>query len=109
MGWAAIIAALIQLLGPIIADWLKKCMESRLRRTANGPAPAESFANEGEAASALIDGVIASLPWYAYMRRSALRALKRVAITADGKVRTEPLTATEIAEARDLAAAIENE
>lgn len=108
MGWAAIITALIELLGPLLADWLKKCTEERFAQAAAELPDADTFANEGEAAAALFDRTIADLPRLAFVRRAALRRAKAVSIEGK-KIRTRPLSAAEIAEGRDLVGGVRGE
>lgn len=103
---AAIIASLLSIFGPVLADWLKKCLEERLNDAAAGLPPAASFATEGAAVEALFDAAIDNLPRWAFIRRRSLERMKAASVTADGKLRTAPLTAEELREARDIVGAI---
>lgn len=100
--------AILELLGPLLQDWLKKCTEERLNQAAAELPDADTFANEGEAAAALFDRAIADLPRLAFVRRAALRRAKAVSIEGK-KIRTRPLTASEIAEGRDLVGGVRGE
>jgi len=108
MNWAAIIAALMEVFGPILQDWLKDCTAERLNRAAAELPPAETFGSDAAATVAMFDEAIASLPRLAFVRRTGLRRMKAAAIV-DGKVRRAPLTAHEIAEARDIVGGVRNE
>jgi hypothetical protein len=108
VGWLAIISALLTIFGPLIADWLKGCLEERLNEAAASLPPAETYASEGDASDALFDEAIRGLPRFAFARRAALRRAKAAAREGDG-IRTAPLTAAELDEARDLVGAVKNE
>ncbi len=82
MEWVAIIAALMQVFGPILAEWLKKCMEERMEEAAKNLPVASSFASEADAADALFDEMIAGLPRFAFIRRAAFRRMKQAAISS---------------------------
>ena len=119
MGWAAIIAALLEFLGPLVQEWIKKCTEERLEEAALDLTPVDSFGGAEAATAALLDAAIADLPRRAFVRRQALRRLKAATAQrfADGSVEvgpttmkfTKPLTADELSEARDLCGAIRSE
>lgn len=108
MGWASIVAALLAIFGPLISDWLKECTEEKLSDAADNLPEPSTFGSEGEATAALFDEAIARLPRLAFVRRAALRRMKAASIV-DGKLRTAPLTAEEIAEARDLVGGVRQE
>lgn len=108
MGWAAIITALIELFGPLLANWLKECTEERLSNAAAELPDADSYASEGEAAAALFDRAISDLPRLAHVRRAALRRAKAIAVEGK-KIRTRPLTAAEMVEGRDLVGGVRGE
>ncbi len=108
MGWAAIIAAILEVFGPILASWLKDCSKDKLTDAASSLPDPITFATEGAATAALFDEAISNLPRLAFIRRAALRRMKSAAIV-DGKLRRTPLTADEIAEARDLVGAVRND
>jgi hypothetical protein len=103
MGWAAIIAALIRVLGPVLADWLEGCTKERLENAAAKLPAADTFASEGEAAAAVFDRAIKDLPRWAKWRRKALARAKEVAVQGSA-IRREPLTADEVAEGLALTA-----
>lgn len=99
MGWASIIAALLTIFGPMLIEWLKQWLESRMADAATRLPAVASFGSEGDARDALFDEAIRSLPRFAFARRSLLRRMK--ASAKDGVV--------DEAEFRDLAASAENE
>lgn len=101
MGWAAIITALLQIFGPILGEWLKKWLDSLLNKAAARLPDAETFGSPDAARAALFDEAIASLPRFAFARRSLLRRMR-----AHG---TGELTPDQKAEFCDLAGAAENE
>lgn len=71
MGWQAIIAAILQAVGPLLVEWLKKWLESLLNRSAaNLPAGTES-------AHALLTEAFQSTPRLAFGRRALLRMMLR--------------------------------
>lgn len=108
MGWASIIAALLEVFGPILQDWLKECTKERLEDAAADLPDVGSYASEGAAVVAMFDTAIADLPRLAFVRRSALRRMKAASVR-DGKMRRAPLTAEEIREGRDLVGGVRNE
>ena len=108
MGWASLIAVLLELFGPLLADWLKGCTEERLANAAAALPPADTYGSEGEAAAALFDRAIADLPRLAFVRRAALRKAKQVAVQGK-KIRRAKLTAAEVAEGLDFIGAVKGE
>ena len=112
MSWAAVIAALLQVLGPVIADFLKQLLDKWLSRAAETlPAPAGP-ADVGR----LFDAAIERTPRFAFARRSLLRAAKRVAesraaevFATAGAAPLAPLTTAEAAELADAAGAADTE
>lgn len=82
MGWAAIITALLQIFGPILAEWLKKWLDSWLQATAAKLPDAGTYATDGEAQMALFDAAIAGLPRFAFGRRALLRRMRATASDA---------------------------
>lgn len=108
MGWASLIAVILEVLGPILADWLKECSKEKLDEAAGRLPEPGTYANEGAATAALFDEAIRGLPRLAFIRRSALRRAK--AAMVDGtKIRKKPLTPAEIEEGRDLVGAVKGE
>lgn len=95
MGWAAIISAIISIFGPMLAEWLKKWLDSRLADVSQSLPAAESFGSPDLARAALFDAAIDSLPRWAFARRALLRRMKA---HGDG-----PVTGEAAAEFRDLA------
>jgi len=108
MVWTSLIAVLLELFGPLLADWLKGCTEERLANAAAELPPADTYGSEGEAATALFDRAIADLPRLAFVRRAALRRAKAVAVQGK-KIRRAKLTAAEIAEGLDFVGAVKGE
>jgi len=108
MGWFSIVAAILELLGPLLQSWLKDCTEERLANAAAELPPADTYGSEGEAAAALFDKAIADLPRLAFVRRAALRKAKAVAVQGK-KLRPAKLTAAEIAEGLDFVGAVKGE
>ena len=101
MGWAAIIAAVIELFGPLIAEWLRKWLDQKLVMAATLlPSPG---GNEAEAREMLFDAALDSLPRFAFARRTFLRTLRGIA------VRGGPLTPEDGAAVRDAGRAAEEE
>lgn len=96
MAWAAIISALLSIFGPLLLDWLKKWLDSRMVEAAARLPAAETFGSPELARAALFDEVIADLPRFAFGRRALLRRMKATA--ADGT-----MTADEAAEMKGLA------
>lgn len=101
MGWAAIIAVILEIFGPLLAEWLQKWLDSLLNKAASRLPAASSFATEDMARGALFDEAIRSLPRFAFARRAMLRRMKASGLGS--------LTVNEEAEFRDLSAAAENE
>ena len=112
MSWAAVIAALLQVLGPVIADFLKQLLDKWLSRAAESlPAP-EGPGHVGR----LFDAAIERTPRFAFARRNLLRVARRVAesragaiFAAAGGAPLAPLTAAEAAELADAAGAADAE
>jgi len=103
MGWASIVLAIIELLSPLLQEWLKGCTEERLANAAAELPPADTYGSEGEAAAAVFDRAIADLPRWAKWRRNALARAKEVAVQG-AVIRREPLTESEVAEGLALTA-----
>lgn len=84
---AAIILAIVQLFGPIVAKWIQDWLESRLKRAAEQLPPATAFASDGAAASALFDKAIANEWWFNVRARRRLRNAKAHTVdTESGKL-----------------------
>ncbi|HVL15721.1 MAG TPA: hypothetical protein VM529_24325 [Gemmata sp.] len=105
MGWASLIAALIQLLGPVLQEWLKDCTEEKLKEAAAQLPKASTFGSEGAAAAALFDKAIANQKPWALLRRRALKKAKAAAVEGD-KVRRTPLSESEAKAAKKLVGGI---
>jgi hypothetical protein len=120
MGWAAIITALVQLFGPILAEWLKKWLDSLLNSAAARVAAPETFTTPAAATAAMFDEAVSGLPRLAFARRSLLRRLKAAAMPRAGAVfgaagaaaavsAVPAITSDEWVELRDVAGAAEQE
>jgi hypothetical protein len=112
MGWGAIITALLAVFGPLIAEWLRKWIDDRLRVAASQlPAPA-TFTTTGATVAALFDEAIALTPRRAVLRRSLLRVMRTKAVPKADSVLTGnfSLDASDELEVSELATgAAENE
>ncbi len=105
MGWAAIIAAIMEIFGPLLSDWLKECTEDRLSNATADLPPVGEFVSEGAAAYAMFDAAIADLPRFAFIRRRALERMRDRTVEG-AAIRRTPLTADELREARDIVRAV---
>lgn len=101
MGWAAIIAAIMQVFGPLLAEWLQKWLDSLLNKSAARLPTLSSFNTAEAAKGALLDEAISSLPRLAFARRAMLRRMKSMSVNSASD--------EDVAELRDIAAAAENE
>src|SRR5688572_7416325 len=108
MGWITIVASILELLGPIIQDLLKNCMEDQLNDAAADLPAVETYDSEGQAAEALFNQAIANLPFWARFRKRAMRRAKAVAVEGD-KVRRAALTEAEIREGFGLVGGVRAE
>ncbi len=113
MTWAALIAALIEVFGPILVEWLKRWLEDRLKTAATHLPEPTSFAHHSAPPAALFDKAISLLPPLAFARRTLLRRLRASAVKrADALMSGQAvavLTADERAELREAAGAAGNE
>lgn len=82
MGWSAIIAVIIQTLGPVLMEWLKKWLESRLQKAAGKLGEGAGFLSESAQQGALFDQAIDDLPRFALVRRMFLRSCRQAAVNA---------------------------
>lgn len=110
MGWAALITMLIQVFGPILIEWLKKWLESRLSAAAEKLPAFATYGSEHEARDAMFNQAIADLPRLAFARRAMLRRMKAAAATA-GVTSTDPgrVSSDDLVELVDLAGAANDE
>jgi hypothetical protein len=76
MGWAAIIAAIIELFGPMLKEWLQKWLESRLKKAAERVNVADFGTDERAAKVALLTQAIEDTPRWMPARRMLLRRMK---------------------------------
>lgn len=103
MSWAAVIAAILEIIGPVIAEWLKRWLEDRLNRAATRlPPPGNLPGGEGEARRTLLSAALDGLPRTAFARRTFLRVLLSLPVD-------RPPTALEMAALGDAGAAAEAE
>ena len=110
MTWAAIITAIIQIFGPMLAEWLKKWLDSWLNKAAaemtGGPNGVAEVAGEAFAACELLDKAIQMLPRFAFGRRALLRRIRGY-VFANG-LNCNP-TGYDLAELAELAKLAEND
>jgi hypothetical protein len=76
MGWAAIIAAIIELFGPLLKEWITKWIEGRLKKASERINVADFGDDERAAKVALLTVAIEDLPRWAKARRMLLRRMK---------------------------------
>lgn len=70
MGWSAIIAAILQAVGPLLAEWLKKWLDSLLNRAA-------AELDEEPEPHLLLSKAFELTPRRAFARRALLRTMMR--------------------------------
>lgn len=102
MTWAAIIAALIDVLGPLLIEWLKQWLSAKLNAAAAGI----DLGRQADAAvGELFDEAIRQTPRFALPRRLLLRRLRAVAVAKAPAVMaaTFTLSPSEAAEIREVA------
>ena len=79
--WVTIIAGLIEVFGPVLADWLKAFLAHLFTRAAAElPAP-ETFGGADKAHSALCGKALDLLPRRAVLRRLLVREIRRAGPT----------------------------
>jgi len=94
MGWAAAIAALLQIFGPFLKDLLEKLLDRWLNKAAALLPEPGTFESDADRDVALIEKALDVLPWIAPLKRRILLRMLPVA-----KSRTlDPETAEELAE-----------
>jgi hypothetical protein len=108
MAWVTIIATVLELLGPVLQDLLKNCMEDQLNDAAADLPAAETYGSDGLAAEALFEKAIANLPFWARFRKRALRRAKAVAVQGN-TLRAYPLSESEIREGFALVGSVRAE
>lgn len=119
MNWASVITLIVQMLGPVLSDFLQKLLESLLKKVSGGlPAPSTGDAQPADVqVRHLFDAALERLPRFAFARRSLLWGCRRVAVAhaaevfaaAAGSAGVPQLTGAEAAELRDAAGACEAE
>jgi hypothetical protein len=107
MSWAAIIASLLEVLGPLLVEWVKQWLHAKLADAARESDPAANLPAEVQV-GAVFDEAIAQTPRYARIRRALLRRLKAIAVQKAAGVMssTVTLSQSEIDEVWELAQAI---
>jgi hypothetical protein len=109
MGWAAIIAVLLQIFGPLLAEWIKKWFDSHLRHAAALLPEPSFYADEPAARDALFEKAVATTrnP----LRRLLLRRIARHAAALDVRAGDTAYTppAAVVEELGDIAGAIETD
>ena len=88
MGWAAIITALLQIFGPMLAEWLKQWLDSWLNKAAARMGDAVAYGDDAARTEALLTKAIDMLPFWALARKSLLRRMRAIdtrAITQEEK------------------------
>ena len=82
MGWASLLIALLDWLGPILVKLVQDWLRRRLEMAAEALPAMETYGTEAEARDALFDRAIADLPPWANQRRKFLRRAKVAAAVA---------------------------
>lgn len=104
--WPTIIATLIEVLGPLLVEWLKQWLSAKLTAASQvvsvGAGPAE------QAVGALFDEAVAQTPRRAVLRRALLRRVKAAAVARAPQVMaaTFSLSPAEAEEIRELATGV---
>jgi len=80
MGWISIVTLLVQIFGPLIADWLKRRMEDRLKKAASSMPAMVSFGSAGDGVAALFDRALADTPLILVGERRMLKAARKAAL-----------------------------
>ena len=82
MGWAAIISAIIDLVGPYLLKWIKDWLQYWLERTTEQPSLKDLLPTEItiEVVNRLFDQAIQDLPVIAFTKRLLLRTVKDLVI-----------------------------
>lgn len=106
MGWAAIISAILAIVGPLIAEWLKKWLESRLHKVAERM-PFVSFGDDQAAAIALLERAVEDTSRFMFAKRMVLRRALAAVRRPNGL--TAPLSPEDAAELADVAALADDE
>ena len=77
MNWAGIIAAILELVGPLLAKWLKEWLDKLLNRVAArlGPLSAAGPVGREMAARELLAAARGELWWFQFARRRLLARL----------------------------------
>lgn len=92
MPWLALITLLLQIFGPLIAEWLRKRMQAKLEKAAESMPEMVSFGTDAAAGiEALFDRAVADTPMIFVGERMMLRAARRIALARAGEVWTAAL------------------
>lgn len=102
MSWAAIIAAILQIFGPLISEWLKKWLESRLVKASKTVGAGADGVDDAARIGALMDAALADTPRVAFARRALIRRIRAYATVVIPNPR--PLAPEEIADIKAAAA-----
>lgn len=92
MAWVALVAALIQFLGPLLGDLIKKWIDGKLKEAADAIGPITAFATEELAREALFDKAIqlTTGPVRRALLRRAKEACKAAGVTSEGPKNSIP-------------------
>lgn len=93
MGWAAVITLILQIFGPALSEWIRKWLESRLKKAMAGAG--EFPAVESDAPLRLVMTALNETPWFAFARRNLLRILADLIVARQGNL-TTPMTVHEL-------------
>lgn len=107
MGWSAIIAFLMQLFGPLIAEWLRKWLDDRFAKVLPMMPDPAAYPDDAARVRAICDAALATVPRIAFMRRSLIRRIQVAAVAQANSPR--PLTPEEIADVSAAGRAAEDE
>lgn len=79
MGWAAAIAALLEIFGPFLKDLLQKLLDRWLNKAAALLPEPGTFGSDADRDVALLEKTLDILPWWMVLRRRAVRQMLPVA------------------------------
>lgn len=79
MGWAAAIAALLEIFGPFLKELLQKLLDRWLNKAAALLPEPNTFGSDGERDVALLEKTLEIMPWWMVLRRRAVRQMLPVA------------------------------
>jgi hypothetical protein len=111
MTWATIIAAIMATFGPMLAEWLKRWLEDKLKSAA-ALIPAPSAVGSAKSGMhAIYEAAYNDTPRRAFGRRALLRVLRRLSVDrAEELVRgSVTLAPDDVDELRDVAGAADGD